>query len=193
MFASVGRQAEISDSKDWGAEQTNGQLATKGAELERARLFDANDAADREMTGERCGQKCNDWKLRATEVQSNIDRLEKEITSIGAPKPVAPKASKWAKLIALVYGDEVKIKAILTMFEPLLWTLFFEYGIIVSLGYAFRPKLGTMQDDDIFKLPNNAELFNSANSSLVLTTAVRFSIGPTQFGEDPACNSGAAC
>lgn len=140
VYNSVGRQAEVSDAKALSAEATNKALAEKHGELAKARqrFDDANVYADKEMTGERCGPRCKDWKLRATEVGSHISALEAEIAALGPAKPVNPKASRMAQIVALFGADEVKAKAALTLLEPFLWTLFFELGAIVSLGFAFR-------------------------------------------------------
>lgn len=140
VYNSVGRQAEVTDAKALSAEATNAAIVAKTADLAKAkqRFDDANAAADREMTGERCGPKCKDWRLRATEVGAHIKALEAEIAALGPQKPVNPKAEKMAAVIALFGGNEVKAKAALSLLEPFLWTLFFEIGSIVSLGFAFR-------------------------------------------------------
>jgi hypothetical protein len=142
VYQSVGRQAETTDAKTYDAEAANSQLAAKGADLAkaRARFDDANRAADNEMKGERCGTRCNDWRQRAKEVQALVSQLEAEIRAIGPQKPVAPKAEKMASVAELFGFDHAKAKAALMLLEPFLWTLFFEIGSIVSLGFAFRSK-----------------------------------------------------
>lgn len=140
VYQSVGRQAETSDAKVYDAEAVNALIASKGADLAKAkaRLDDANRAADSEMRGERCGPRCKDWRQRATEVQALVSQLEGEIKSLGPQKPVAPKAEKMASVAALFGANHAQAKAALMLLEPFLWTLFFEIGSIVSLGFAFR-------------------------------------------------------
>lgn len=140
VYQSVGRQAEKSDVIVYDAEAANAAIADKSADLAKARRrFDeANAAADDEMTGSRCGRRCNDWKQRATEVKALITQLEGEIAALGPKKPVAPKADKMAEVAALFGADKARAKAILMLMEPFFWTLFFEIGSIVSLGFAFR-------------------------------------------------------
>ena len=140
VYQSVGRQAETTETVQLSAEATNTALADKGAELKNARrrLADANEMVTKEMTGERCGIRCENWKTRAKEVQAGITQLETEIQSIGPAKPIAPKAEKMAAVAAVFGADEARAKAALMLAEPFFWTLFFEFGSIVSLGYAFR-------------------------------------------------------
>ena len=95
--------------------------------------------ADKEMTGERCGPRCKDWRLRATEVAAHVASIEAEIAALGPAKPVNPEARQMARLAALFGADETKATAVLTLVKPFLWTLFFEVGSIISLGFAFRP------------------------------------------------------
>jgi hypothetical protein len=137
---SLGRQAEVSDAKAFDAEATNTALAAKHGELAKARerFDDANKYADKEMTGERCGPRCKDWRLRATEVGAHIKALEGEIAALGPVKPVNAKADKIAAIAALFGASADKAKAAFMLLEPFLWCLFFEIGSIVSLGFAFR-------------------------------------------------------
>lgn len=140
VYQSVGRQAETTDAKVLDAEASNMLLASKGADLAKAkgRFDEANRMADAEMRGERCGPRCKDWRQRAKEVQALVSQIEGEIRALGPQKPVAPKAEKMAAVAALFGADQQKAKAALMLLEPFLWTLFFEIGSIVSLGFAFR-------------------------------------------------------
>jgi hypothetical protein len=142
VYTSVGRQAELTDTKVLSAEATNSAIARKQADLmkARARLDQANAMVQKEMTGERCGQRCSDWKLRATEVQSNIGKIEADIAGLGPQKPVAAKAEKMAKVLALFGWQELPAKAALMLIEPFAYSLFFELGSIISFGYGFRPR-----------------------------------------------------
>jgi hypothetical protein len=195
VYNSVGRQAETTETKTLDAEATNKALASKGAELERARqrLSDANDAADRETSDKRCGQKCKDWKLRATEVQANIGKLEGEIQALGPAKPVQPKASKGAQILAIFGFDEAKAKAALILLEPFFNTLLFEVGAIVSLGYAFggahvrnqrvsleaaKPNSVTAKPNSVTEVANDTEL--PSDAELVTIKSQFFTDTPKQ-------------
>jgi hypothetical protein len=140
VYQSVGRQAEVSDVRAADAEAVNEAIAAKSADLHkaRARFADAERMVEKEMNGERCLSRCKDWKTRATEVRAHIQVLEGEIAALGPRKPVNAKAEKMAEVAALFGWDRGRAQAALTLLEPFLWTLFFEIGSIVSLGYAFR-------------------------------------------------------
>lgn len=140
VYNSVGRQAASSEAVTLTTEARNKAIADKAADLDRARarLADAEAMVDRETRNRFCGRSCNDWKRRAVEVRAHVQVLEADLAKLGAPSPVAPKAAKMAAVMALFGADETQAKAALMLLEPLFWTLFFEIGSIVSLGYAFR-------------------------------------------------------
>lgn len=150
VYSSVGRQADTSDTSTMAIEARNALIAAKATELAtaRQRFEDANRYADKEMTGERCGQRCKDWQLRATEVKAHVAQLEAEIAALGPQKPVNPEAREMARLFGLFGLDETKAVAVLTLVKPFLWTLFFEVGSIVSLGFAFRRQVQTRGAND---------------------------------------------
>jgi len=141
VYNSVGRQAEVSMTKAADAEAVNAALAAKGAELEKARqrFADAERMVEREMTGERCASRCKDWKQRAAEVRSHITVLEGQITALGPRKVADAKAERMARIAALFGADPAQAEAAFILLEPFLWTVFFEFGAIVSLGFAFAP------------------------------------------------------
>ena len=152
VYQSVGRQAEVTDTKANTAEARNETIATKRAEITtaRQRLADADKMVELETRKGGCGRNCQDWKQRATEVRSHVKTLEVEIAALGAPAPVAPKAEKMAAIAALFGANEAKARAALTLIEPFLWTLFFEIGSIVSLGFAFRHQPAPVRAETTF-------------------------------------------
>jgi hypothetical protein len=137
---SVSKQSESSVAKALDAEATNAAIAAKSADLAKAkrRLDDANAKADEEMTGERCGQRCKDWRLRATEVGSHIKALEAEIAALGPQKVGNVKSERVGDIAALFGFDKTKAKVAFELLEPLFWSAFFEIGAIVSFWFAFR-------------------------------------------------------
>lgn len=138
---SIGKQAEVSGTKALDAEATNAAIAAKSADLAKAKLRfdDANKWADKEMTGERCGPRCKDWRLRATEVGAHIKALEAEIAALGPQKVANAKSERVGEIAALFGYDKAKAKVGFELLEPLLWSAFFELGAIVSFWFAFRP------------------------------------------------------
>jgi hypothetical protein len=138
---SIGKQAEVSGTRALDAEATNTAIAAKSADLAKAKLRfdDANKWADKEMSGERCGQRCKDWRLRATEVGAHIKAIEAEIAALGPQKVANAKSERVGEIAALFGYDKTKAKVGFELLEPLLWSAFFELGAIVSFWFAFRP------------------------------------------------------
>lgn len=140
VYTSVGKQAATTDATTNATVAHNDTLKSKQDELQRAktRLSEANAMADREITDGGCKRKCQDWKLRATEVQARIFQLETEIQSLGPTMPVAAKADRAAQLAALLFGADSKhVKAVLVLVEPFLMTMLFEVTAITAFGYGF--------------------------------------------------------
>jgi hypothetical protein len=137
---SLGRQAETFETTTLSAEATNKAIADKTADLSsaKARRDYADKAGDREMTGQRCGPRCREWRQNSKDISVVITQLEGEIAALGPQKPINAKAERLADMAALFGIDKLKTRAMFTLLEPLLWTLFFEIGSIVSLGFAFR-------------------------------------------------------
>lgn len=137
---SLGRQAETFETTTLSAEATNKAIADKTADLSsaKARRDYADKAGDREMTGQRCGPRCKEWRQNSKDISVVIAQLERDIAALGPQKPVNAKAERLAEMAALFGFDKLKTMASFSLLEPLLWTLFFEIGSIVSLGFAFR-------------------------------------------------------
>lgn len=142
VYSSVGRQVETAGVTTLTVEDTNRRIADKTEELKaaRARRDFANSQVQKEMTGQRCGKRCRDWKTNAADVSVVIGQLEAEIAALGPQKPVNAKAEAMADIVLLfpVPASKPQVVALLTLLVPFLTTLFFEIGVIVSLGFAFR-------------------------------------------------------
>lgn len=140
VYNSVGRQAEVHDTVTLEAESKNSLIEDKRRDIEsaRSRLEKAEANADRER-GTKCKQRCQDWETAAEDTRHVIRVLESEIKALGAPKPVDAKAAKAGELAGVFGYNRSQASAIAALIEPFLWTIFFEIGSIVSLGFAFRP------------------------------------------------------
>ena len=141
VYSSVGRQVETAGTTTLSVEDNNTKIADKTEDLKaaRARRDYADRAADREMTGQRCGQRCRDWKQNSKDITVVILQLEAEIAALGPQKPVNAQAAAMADMAALFGADnKARTVAVLLLIIPFLKTLFFEVGAIVSLGFAFR-------------------------------------------------------
>lgn len=142
VYSSVGRQVETAGTTTLSVEDNNTKIADKTEDLKaaRARRDYADRAADREMTGQRCGQRCKDWKTNAKDIGVVIKQLEAEIAALGPQKPVNAQAAAMADIGMLfrIPASKDQIVAALLLLIPFAKCLFFEIGSIVSLGFAFR-------------------------------------------------------
>lgn len=177
VYSSVGRQVETAGTTTLSVEDNNTKIADKTEDLKaaRARRDYADRAADREMTGQRCGQRCKDWKTNAKDIGVVIKQLEAEIAALGPQKPVNAKAEAMADIVRLfpVPASKPQIVAVLTLLVPFLTTLFFEIGSIVSLGFAFRQgKRPLVAAND--QLPSQIKSFASVADSLQTSFPVGF-------------------
>lgn len=145
VYNSVGRQAEAHDTVALERTAANALIEDKRRDIEaaRERLVSAERNADRER-GSKCKTKCKDWENAAADARNVIRVLESEVRALGAPKPVDAKADKAGELAALFGYDRRQATALAALVEPFLWTIFFEIGTIVSLGFAFRPTVSTV-------------------------------------------------
>jgi len=136
---SVGKQAETSlltaSQADAAAER---RVAIKGALVRaEAMLTEAQADLARECkTGK--GKRCEGITATIGVYQAAVKGHVADLEKIGPQKPINTKASEMAKIAALFGFDEAKAKGLLMVLAPLLRTLFFELGAIVSLGFAFR-------------------------------------------------------
>ena len=177
VYSSVGRQVETAGTTTLSVEDNNTKIADKTEDLKaaRARRDYADRAADREMTGQRCGQRCKDWKQNSKDITVVILQLEAEIAALGPQKPVNAQAAAMADMAALFGADnKARTVAVLLLIIPFLKTLFFEVGAIVSLGFAFRqgkrPVLVAAND----QLPSQINTFASVADSLQTSFPVGF-------------------
>lgn len=143
VYSSVGRQVEAAAVSMFSAEDVNNRLASKHVELAAARdrLAYAESQFESEQTGQRCLDRCKRWEKTASDRRIVVRAIEAEIASLGPQKPVNAQADAMADIAALFGLNKQKTVAALILLAPFLTTLFFEIGSIVSLGYAFAPRV----------------------------------------------------
>lgn len=142
----MGRQSEGIEAKVAEVSTHNAAISAKKAEIEKAtaRRDQAERMAEKEMTGERCGPRCNDWKLRAKEVAAHLKALDDDLAKLGAPKPVNVKAAKVAAIASAFGYDGKQSAALVILIEPVLlpflleWTAIFSFGF--GIGHARKPR-----------------------------------------------------
>jgi hypothetical protein len=115
------------------------------------------DKNGRRTKASSCGKDCKDWQTRARDAMASVKALEADLASLGPPMTVSPKADRMAQLAAVFGGDFAQWKAGLVLVEPFLWTVFFELGSVVSLGFAFGHRGERRQ--------NSADTFSASFSS----------------------------
>lgn len=152
VFNSVGRQAEATMLTVSQADDAAERRVAVKASLARAEamLTEAQASLARECKtgkGKRCEGIAATIAVYEAAVKGHVADLEK----LGPARPVNAKAAEGAKIAALFGADEAKAKAALMLLEPFLWTLFFEWGSIVSLGFAFRGISETVTGDELDK------------------------------------------
>lgn len=138
---SLNRQAEAAGQTVLATEDLNEQISDLRTELKdaKARKKNAERQADKEMTGEHCGTNCKAWKQNAKDIGVVVDSLEDRISKLGPQRPVNAGAEHLADMAGFFGYQREKTITLDTLFTPLLTTLLFELGSIISLSFAFRP------------------------------------------------------
>lgn len=141
LYTSVSRQADLKTAHQLTVEAGQAHRAAKETELTRLRsdLVTANQQQTREMTGQRCLDRCLAWKARAGEIEHKIARTEAELIMLGPPLASQAGADHVGALLALVgFGPDAKQALILL--EPFLRAWLFELTAIVAVGFGFAPR-----------------------------------------------------
>lgn len=140
VYNSVGRQAEASDTSTLSVEDRNDQRSAAKADLAaHQKMLDEELAAHAEEAKHGgCKAACKGIEASITVYEAAVAGDRAKLDKLGAPEPVAPKAEKFAEILGLFGADKAQTRAVLSLLEPFLYTLLFEYGSIVAWGYAFR-------------------------------------------------------
>lgn len=158
VYTSVGRQARLADTEDAAAADAAQRRGAVEAEIaatlaKRAQAEAMLDAARRTLAAE-C-QSGKGSRCRGTEATADVyaaavkgrdvdlARLRDELARLG-PAPVsASRAQRMAAAVAVFAGgdDEERVRArlarVFRLFEPFAFSLFWELGAVVALGYGF--------------------------------------------------------
>lgn len=155
VYTSVGRQAAVADKQIADAEAINREIADKRAELKAARIrWDhADGQATKEMTGQKCLDRCQAWRTRAADIQSRMDILAAGIARLGGGQVVAPTAERAAEVLAVFGYDKARTKHAFITFEPFGYSLFLELAAIVAFGFGFARLRRTTQRVEITPEP----------------------------------------
>lgn len=149
VYSSVGAQKTGAGARQEAEiAHHNGAIEAKREAIEhaRARFRQAEAQADREMSGERCGPRCKDWRLRAKEVAAHIAKLEGELQALGALQVTPSKSRPFSEAMGVLGFDAVKVEKIAATFEPFAFSLLFELTAIVAFGFGFGHSRETRQE-----------------------------------------------
>ncbi len=137
VYNSVGRQSETTDAKLLDTEARNEQIvSTKKTRLaNEAMLAEARTNHSRECATGR-GKRCDGILATIRVYEDAVKGNDADLVHLGPLMPVAPKAEKMAAVAAIFGADKTQAKATLMLIEPFAYTLFFELGSIISLGYG---------------------------------------------------------
>lgn len=138
VYNSVGRQSETTDAKLLDTEARNELIssARRARLANEAMLTEARTNHARECASGR-GKRCDGILATIRVYEDAVKGNEADLVRLGPPLPVAPKAEKMAAVAAIFGADKAQAKATLMLIEPFAYTLFFELGSIISLGYGF--------------------------------------------------------
>lgn len=138
VYNSVGRQSETADAKLLDTEARNELIssAKRARGANEAMLAEARTNHAQECASGR-GKRCDGILATIRVYEDAVKGNEADLARLGPPLPVAPKAEKMAAVAAIFGVDKAQAKATLMLIEPFAYTLFFELGSIISLGYGF--------------------------------------------------------
>lgn len=146
IYTSVGRQAKTADTEVAVLENDNAEIVRlKASAVELRKTLDyATPDAKTECKGApnplppRGWPECRRKSSSVEAFNEKLEKIEARLTSLGAPKPVAPRAGRAAEVMSVLFGiDEKKAKHALMLFEPFFFSLFLELTAIVAFGYGF--------------------------------------------------------
>lgn len=143
VYASVGAQKSGPTARqEKSIASHNETLSDKKTQLDRARKreTEARTMADREMTGEACGRRCNDWRLREKEAAAHAAQIERQIVGLGSEQITPSRAKPFAEAAAVFGLNRDQVETIASTFEPFAFSLLFELTAILAFGYGFRPR-----------------------------------------------------
>ncbi len=138
VYSSVGRQAEHTmvaaaevDAADKARKAAEDGLTSASAMLAEAQA----DLARECKTGK--GKRCDGIGATIAVYEAAVKGHKADLAKLGPPKVAVPEARRAGEIGAVFGLDASKVEAAAILLVPFLTTLLFEFGAIVSLGYAF--------------------------------------------------------
>lgn len=150
VFNSVGRQAEstmLTEAQADYAADERARIKPLLGQAEAMLLSTAKRLQADCVDGKKGKGHCDGLRTSHAVYEAAVKGHQADLDKLGPPKPVNAKATQGAKIAALFGVDETKAKAALMLIEPFLWTLFFELGSVISLGFAFRHRPASVRPE----------------------------------------------
>lgn len=162
VLASVGKQASHYDAETSAINHANSRITAINDDIARSekRLAVAEAEVEKQIQGvpkynkrgkrigwhvkPGCPEKgrCADWKLRAREIKSHIERLRSQKQELGPARKADPRANHWAEVLILfglaAEADRPAIIKGIALLQPILTTLLLELTSCWALGFAFH-------------------------------------------------------
>jgi hypothetical protein len=140
VFNSVGKQAENSMMTESQVDAAAERRVGIKSDLERARKMLGEAQADlaKEARNGGCGKTCQGIQATIGVYEAAVKGHVADLEKMGIPMVVHARETEMAKVMAMFGAEELKSKAALTLLAPFFYTLFFELGSVISLGFAFR-------------------------------------------------------
>lgn len=139
VYETMGRRAEVRDAKVAVATDSASQRSHLQQMLAEA---EENVTRYRKRLSDECGsgkgKKCDGFAYTVKTWEAAVTGYKAEISSLGAPKPIDPKAERVAA-IAAMFGVGISpdvIQRHVGVLEPLALPIFLELGSIILFGYG---------------------------------------------------------
>lgn len=146
VLSSVGRQTAdtIQTAAQIEADADKRLFITKT----RARAVTMLERAQADLAAEcktGAGKACRGIKSTIEVYQAAIAGHDADLSKLGPVKVSNADAEQLAEILATVFGaDKAKVKAAAVLLTPFAISLFLEFGVIVSFGFAFRNNATTV-------------------------------------------------
>ena len=171
VYETMGRRAEVRDAKVAVAADSASQRSHLQQMLAEA---EENVTRYRKRLSDECGsgkgKKCDGYAYTVKTWEAAVTGYKAEISALGAPKPIDPKAERVAA-IAAMFGVGISpdiIQRHVGVLEPLALPIFLELGSIILFGYG----LGRGRKIEVqAPAPTRQPLPDIANDPMPLSTS----------------------
>lgn len=137
----MGRRAEVRDTKVAVVTKSTDDLARIGAEFSRQQKLVAE--AESWVAGECAsgkGKKCGGVQHILDQRTSHLNKLRADLEAAKPAAPADPKADRLADVAALAGLDRLSMRNLVQTLDPFTLALFFELASVFLFGFGIRSK-----------------------------------------------------